>query len=114
MRVLKLGGVIGVSSPDWDGFILAPPSVALTAAVTAYRTLQTRNGSDVSVGCKLGPHLAAGGFENCQMSARYEVYSSLPLIGDYLALQLDRTGGAASAATLRDCSRQSGGLFAQC
>ena len=114
MRVLKPGEVIGLSSPDWDGFILAPPSVALTAAETAYRTLQTRNGGDVSVGCKLGSHLAAGGFENCQMSTRYEVYSSLPLIGDYLALQLDRTDGAASAATLRDCSRQSGGLFAQC
>ncbi|MCA9118733.1 MAG: hypothetical protein H6822_04650 [Planctomycetaceae bacterium] len=48
------------------------------------------------------------------MSARYEVYSSLPLIGEYLAVQLDRTGDAASAKTFRDWGEQLGGLFAQC
>ena len=114
LRVLKPGGVIGVSSPDWGSFLLAPPSAALTAAVAAYTTLQTRNGGDVNVGRKLGSHLSAAGFENCQMSAQYEVYPSLPLIGDYLALQLDCAGDAASAATFRDWSQRPGGLFAQC
>ncbi len=113
-RVLKPGGVIGVSSPDWGGFILASPSAALATAVTAYTALQTQNGGDVSVGRKLGSHLASAGFENLQMSARYEVYSSLPLIGVYLALQLDRAGDVASAATFRDWIQQPGGLFAQC
>jgi SAM-dependent methyltransferase len=114
LRVLKPDGVIGVSSPDWGGFVLAPPSDALTAAITAYTSLQTRNGGDVNVGRKLGSLLPAAGFEHCRMSARYEVYPSLPLIGDYLALQLDRAGDATSAATLRDWSQQPGGLFAQC
>ena len=29
LRVLKPGGVIGVCSPDWEGFVLSPPSDAL-------------------------------------------------------------------------------------
>ncbi len=114
LRVLKPGGVIGVSSPDWLGFVLAPPSDALTSAVAAYTNLQTRNGGDVHAGRKLGALLTSSGFVNCQMSARYEVYPSLPLIGDYLALQLERAGDSTSASTFRDWSRQSGGMFAQC
>ena len=112
-RVLKPNGVIGVNSPDWGGFILAPSSAALTTAVAAYTALQTRNGGDVNVGRKLGSHLSAAGFAGCQMSARYELYSTLPLIGDYLALQLNCAGDTASATTLRDWSQQPGGLFAQ-
>lgn len=114
LRVLKPGGVIGVSSPDWSGFVLAPPSEALTAAVAAYTALQNRNGGDVNVGRKLGAHLTSAGFVNCQMSARYEVYPSLPLIGEYLALQLERAGDSTSADTFRRWSQQSGGMFAQC
>ncbi len=114
LRVLKPGGMIGVSGPDWAGFVLAPPSDALTAAVAAYTTMQTRNGGDVNVGRKLGEHLKSAGFLNCQMSARYEVYPSLPRIGEYLAIQLERAGHSASAATFRSWSRESGGLFAQC
>lgn len=113
-RVLKPGGVIGVCSPDWGGFVLAPPSAELTTAVEAYTTLQTGNGGDVQVGRKLGSNLSAAGFVECEMSARYECYSSLPMIGEYLALQLDRQRDAQSAATFRDWSRTSGGMFAQC
>ena len=95
-------------------FVLAPPSDALTAAVAAYTTLQTRNGGDVNAGRKLGTHLTSAGFVNCQMSARYEVYPSLPLIGEYLAIQLERASDSASAATVRSWSRETGGMFAQC
>ena len=35
-------------------FVLAPPSDAISAAVAAYITLQTRIGGDVNVGRKLG------------------------------------------------------------
>lgn len=114
LRVLKPDGIIGVRSPDWAGFILAPPSDALTSAVAAYTTLQTRNGDDLNVGRKLGSLLTAAGFDNVQMSARYEVYSSRPLIGDYLALQLERAGDSTSATSFREWSRHPGGLFAQC
>ena len=114
LRVLKPGGVIGVCSPDWGGFVLSPPSDSLTAAVAAYTNLQSQNGGDVNVGRKLGMHLAVAGFEDGQMSARYENYANLTVIGGYLALQLDRAGDLSSAATFRDWSRQPGGLFALC
>jgi ubiquinone/menaquinone biosynthesis C-methylase UbiE len=38
-RVLRPGGVIGVCSPDWGGFILSPPSQEPSGAVTAYQNL---------------------------------------------------------------------------
>ena len=114
LRVLKPDGVIGVCSPDWGGFILSPPSDLLSAATKAYTTLQSLNGGDVNVGRSLSFYLASAGFEQCQMSARYEVYSDREIIGDYLALRLEAAGDTTSAKTLRSWSRQSGGLFAQC
>jgi len=113
-RVLKPGGVIGVCSPDWGGFVLAPPSAELSEAISAYTSLQTKNGGDVWVGRKLGEYLRASGFEDIQMSARYECYSSLPLIGEYLALQLEKQNDLRSAATMREWSQVDGGMFAQC
>jgi SAM-dependent methyltransferase len=112
-RTLKPGGVIGICSPDWGGFMLSPPSVDLSRAVAAYTDLQSKNGGDVGVGRKLGLHLAAAGFENVQMSARYECYPSLAFIGEYLALQLEREGDGRSAETLRIWSTSEGGMFAQ-
>lgn len=113
-RVLRPGGIIGLCSPDWGGFVLAPPSDALDGAIRAYEALQTRNGGDVRAGRRLGVYLAERGFTAVAMSARYECYDSLPAIGEYLALQLDDSGDARSAATLRDWSRSEGGMFAQC
>ena len=113
-RVLNPGGVIGVCSPDWGGFILAPPSARLSEAIEAYTSLQTRNGGDVQVGRKLGEYLKASGFTRVHMSSRYECYSSLPLIGEYLALQLEKQNDLRSAATLREWSQAEGGMFAQC
>jgi hypothetical protein len=49
--VLKPGGVIGVCSPDWGGFVLAPPSARLSEAIEAYTSLQTRNGGDTTTRC---------------------------------------------------------------
>lgn len=113
-RVLQPGGVIGVCSPDWGGFLLAPPSLELTQAVDAYKALQGANGGDVHVGRKLGQYLEGAGFAELQMSARYECYPSLTFIGEYLALQLDEAGDSGSAESFRAWSRKEGGLFAQC
>jgi len=113
-RVLKSGGVIGVCSPDWGGFVLTPPSDELSRAIEAYTSLQTANGGDVLVGRKLGEYLKIGGFRSIEMSARYECYPSLPLIGEYLALQLETHNDLRSAETLRKWSQAPGGMFAQC
>jgi SAM-dependent methyltransferase len=112
-RVLKPGGIIGLCSPDWGSFVLAPPSPELTSAVAAYTALQSRNGGDVNAGRKLGTHLETVGFDHVQMSARYECYPSLEFIGEYLALQLDGKGDVGSANTLRVWSRHKAGMFAQ-
>ncbi len=112
-RVLKPGGVIGVCSPDWDGFMLSPPSSELSRAVDAYIALQSKNGGDVGVGRKLGVHLETSGFGEVHLSARYECYPSLAFIGEYLALQLEREKDLPSADVFREWSQRSGGLFAQ-
>jgi len=111
-RTLKPGGIIGVCSPDWGGFMLSPASAQLSRAIEAYTDLQSKNGGDVHVGRKLGIHLAAAGFQGVEMSARYECYASLTMIGEYLALQLEQSDPA-SAQTLRTWSSAQGGMFAQ-
>lgn len=112
-RVLKPGGIVGLCSPDWGGFVLAPPSPELTSSVAAYTALQSKNGGDVNAGRKLGAHLETAGFDHVQMSARYECYPSLEFIGEYLALQLESKKDGRSAETFRVWSRQKSGMFAQ-
>jgi SAM-dependent methyltransferase len=112
-RVLKPGGIVGLCSPDWGGFVLAPPSPELNSAVTEYIALQSKNGGDVQAGRKLGAHLETAGFDQVQMSARYECYPSLEFIGEYLALQLEGQGDGRSAETLRAWSQHKAGMFAQ-
>jgi len=112
-RVLKPGGIIGLCSPDWPGFIVSPPSPRLSLALEAYTALQSKNGGDVIAGRKLGLHLKNAGFVDVRMSARYECYPSLELIGEYLALQLDGNGDASASEVFREWSRQRDGMFAQ-
>lgn len=112
-RVLRPGGYVGVCSPDWNGLLVTPTSADLTNALDAYARLQLRRGGDLRIGHTFGEKLAAAGFVNVQMAARYECYSSLDFIGEYLALQLEREGDTASARTLREWSNSRDGLFAQ-
>lgn len=112
-RVLRPGGSIGLCSPDWGGFILAPPSPELSAAIAEYTALQTKNGGDVFVGRKLGTYLEQAGFSSICMQARYECYPSLSFISEYLAVQLKEAGKETHADTLRAWSKNEGGLFAQ-
>jgi SAM-dependent methyltransferase len=113
LRVLKPGGVAGVCSPDWGGFLLAPPAEALQAAIEEYKTIQRRNGGDVEVGRKLGLHLAGAGLRDVRVSARYECYPSLDFIGGFLASQLDGEGRGEAAAVVRRWVGSEGGMFAQ-
>ncbi len=112
-RVLRPGGVIGVCSPDWGGFILSPPSEALSAATEAYQRLQRGNGGDPLAGRRLGTHLAAAGFDGIRTDARYERYLRTERIADYLAAQLDDAGEDQHAATLRSWATRPAAMFAQ-
>ena len=123
-RVLVPGGLIALRSPDWGGFLLAPETEELTAAIAYYQSLQAQSGGDVHVGRKFKALLRRAGFEDLEFSASYECYGSLEVIGEYLAQRIELSGnldGASVdqrqtqrfAATLRDWYRSEDGLFAQ-
>jgi SAM-dependent methyltransferase len=112
LRVLRPGGVVGIRSPDWGGFILSPSDPAADAALIAYRQIQEAAGGDTLVGRKLGTILADAGFTNVKMGAEYECYPDKKIIAEYLALRLESTNSAAAAA-LHEWSRKPDGLFAQ-
>ena len=113
LRVLRPGGIVGVATPDWGGFLFGPPSPALTAAVQAYMALQQRNGGDVFVGRRLAQLAVDAGFEQVRSRTRYENYDPLSIIGELLAFQLEDDGQIAHAATLRAWQRSPHGMFAQ-
>ena len=112
-RVLKPEGMIGLCSPDADGWLLSPPSSELDAAVRAYADLQRANGGNLRIGKNFGVLLQAAGFTAICLSARYECYSSLSFIGEYLALQLEQRGFSRHATTLREWAKDPNGMFAQ-
>ena len=112
-RVLKPGGMLGVCTPDWGGFLLAPPSEKLLLAFEAYKELQNRNGGDVYCGQKLGMYVEQAGFEGIVMRSRYENYDPLTVIGDFLAVNHEEAGDAKHAATWREWGRRPNGMFSQ-
>ena len=112
-RVLRPGGTLGVCTPDWGGFLVAPPSEELLLAFEAYKELQNRNGGDVYCGRKLGGFLADAGFEEIELRARYENYDPLTVIGDFLAMNLEEAGDAKNAEVWRKWGRSPNGMFAQ-
>ncbi len=113
LRVLKPGGMLGVCTPDWGGFVVAPPAPDVMEAFEAYKALQNRNGGDVCCGRKLGGYVAGAGFENVNMSSRYENYDPLTVIGDFLAVNFDEAGDAMHAAIWREWGRRPNGMFSQ-
>lgn len=127
-RVLKPGGIVGVRSPDWGGFLIAPNSGELNAAIAYYKQLQQRHGGNPFVGRELRILLRQSGFSQIQASASYECYEPLSVISDYLALGIEASKtvdqavekGWADAKSLsrmsyalRDWSQHPDGLFAQ-
>lgn len=112
-RVLKPGGVLGVSTPDWSGFLVAPPTPEIQAAFDAYKQLQAKNGGDPCVGRRLGDFLEASGFEGIDQRARYENYAPLTVITDFLALNLEEAGDPRHAQIWRTYGQRSRGMFAQ-
>ena len=112
-RVLKPGGSVGLCSPDWGGFLLAPPSAQLSEAITRYEQISIANGGDPYVGRKFAHLLEKAEFEAIALQARYEVYGSLEFIGEYLAIQLENAGESRHATTLREWADTPNGMFAQ-
>jgi ubiquinone/menaquinone biosynthesis C-methylase UbiE len=127
-RVLKPGGIVGVRSPDWGGFLIAPVNRELNAAIAYYKQLQQRNGGNPFVGRELRCLLRQAGFHQVKASASYECYEPLSVIGDYLALRIEASRTVDQAIdkgwtdekaltrmsrALREWSQHPDGLFAQ-
>lgn len=112
LRVLKAGGVVGLRSPDWGGFLLDPFDDAIERAIRRYEALVTANGGDIFAGRRLSGILRNAGAEDIKVSATYEIYPDAAVIAEYLALQLDVADGDAAAA-LRRWGANPHALFAQ-
>jgi SAM-dependent methyltransferase len=112
-RVLRPGGVVGLCSPDWGGFILSPTDDRVEGAISRYRALQEKNGGETRAGRHLGSWLEAGGLITERMQARYECYPDSRLIAEYLALQLEQAGEVESGGVLRNWAARPWSLFAQ-
>jgi ubiquinone/menaquinone biosynthesis C-methylase UbiE len=123
-RVLRPEGLIALRSPDWGGFLIAPESEQLQAALEYYQTLQIQNGGDVHVGRKFKALLRQAGFHDMEFSASYECYCALEFIGEYLAQRIDLSSTAQTntsekrrienfSKTIREWSRDQDGVFAQ-
>ncbi len=127
-RVLKPGGVLGVRTPDWGGFLIAPSTPELDQAIEYYKLLQQHNGGNPYVGRHLRALLREAGFTGIKASASYECYEDLSAIGEYLALRIESSEtfdkavergwsdsqslGSMSSA-LRQWSQNPDGIFAQ-
>ncbi len=126
-RVLKPGGVVGICSPDWGGFLISPSNPILEAAVRFYKELQINNGGDPYVGRQLGTFADEAGFSQIELTAYYECYENLETIAEYLALRIENASAeerakinwanmpdtAEMVAAMRTFGHQSPGLFAQ-
>ncbi|MCC5598509.1 methyltransferase domain-containing protein [Nostoc favosum] len=88
-RVLKPGGIVGLRSPDWGGFLIAPSTPELEKAFSYYKWLQQRNSGNPDVGRELRALVRQSGFTNIKASASYQCYEPLSEATEYLALRIE-------------------------
>lgn len=109
LRVLTPGGLAGIRSPDWGGFIVVPDAPGIQTAINHYAELQTANGGDIHVGRKLPSLLRAAGFDALTFTATYDCSLSPTIIAEYLASPL----GASDAEALREWGGHPDAVWAQ-
>jgi SAM-dependent methyltransferase len=126
-RVLRPGGIVGLSSPDWSGNLIAPRDPEVERAIEVFKAIQQRNGGDPYVGRELGRLLQEAGFSRVRLSAMYDCYEDVPLVAELLARQIEEGVGkqvvsgpglgrgdvAGLCRSLREWANRSVILFAQ-
>jgi len=124
-RVLRPGGLIAVSSPDWAGNVVSPPDPLVDDAIERFTRLQIRNGGNPYVGRHLGELLAEAAFSGVELAATYDCYDDVSLFADLISQRIEAAGsdalGTESNGTtdqrlcqaLRDWARRPSVLFAQ-
>lgn len=113
LRVLRPGGLAGIRSPDWGGFVLFPNDREVDGALAAYREIQESGGGDTQMGRKLGSILNRAGFTEVETGGEFEFYADREWIANYLALRLEKGKKTKEADALRIWSRHPDSLFAQ-
>jgi len=88
-RVLKPGGIAGISSPDWNGNLMAPRNQEAQEFIEIYKRLQIRNGGNPYVGRELGRLMEEAGFSAVTVMAMYDCYEDIGLVAELLAGRLE-------------------------
>jgi ubiquinone/menaquinone biosynthesis C-methylase UbiE len=84
-RVLRPGGLVALSSPDWSGNLMAPRDAEAERAVEILKAIQKRNGGNPYVGREFGQLLAAAGFTRVELAAMYDCYEDPSLAVELMA-----------------------------
>jgi len=92
-RVLRPGGFVGLSSPDWSGNLIAPHDPEVERAIEIFKAIQQRNGGNPYVGRELGGLLEEADFLRIKLSAVYDCYEDVPLVAELLAQQIEEGVG---------------------
>lgn len=111
-RVLRPGGIVALASPDFGAFILSPQTTEIAQAFASYQKMQESNGGNTLAGRFLRNWVSEAGFSPVQTEGRCENYPDVPLIGEYLADQLEETNPK-EAAAFRNWMILPGACFAQ-
>ena len=96
-RVLRPGGFIAVSSPDWAGNVVSPPDPLVDEAIEHFKQLQIRNGGNPYVGRHLGELLAEAGFSRVALAATYDCYEDVGLFAELISQRIEAGGSAGGA-----------------
>lgn len=124
-RVLRPGGIAAISSPDWNGTLVAPPDASVQETIKLFTQMQQDNHGNPFAGSRLGEWLKAAGFASIRLSARYDCYEDPSLIIRLMGERLksrhhDAANGQSSDGNLErllnaaeEWSTSPGVLFAQ-
>ena len=125
-RVLRAGGAVAISSPDWSGNLMAPRDQAADEAIDFYKLLQAQNGGNPYIGRELGRLLQQTGFSSVELTAMYDCYEDVGLFADLIAERIEKACGPghsvdmttdssriSRADALRQWAKQPAVLYAQ-
>jgi len=92
-RVLKIGGIVGVRSPDFGGLIVGPANAEIDAALQLYCRYRQSHGGDPFVGRKLRTLLREAGFTETSATANYKTWGTTEAVASSIDVMIDEFVG---------------------